>query len=104
MSSLISKVADMQEDEESDLDEEAALLFYKSVEERLKLKRKNKRQREDGWEIQTHYLCVMERLNKVTDSYTGTVCRLMMEQEEAEEEAEMDGEAKRGITYQVQWN
>lgn len=48
MSSLISKVADMQEDEESDLDEEAALLFYKSVEERLKLKRKNKRQREDG--------------------------------------------------------
>ncbi|KAM9443558.1 something about silencing protein 10 [Clarias gariepinus] len=71
------EVADMQEDEESDLDEEAALLFYKSVEERLKLKRKNKRQREDG---------------------------LMMEQEEAEEEAEMDGEAKRGITYQMAKN
>lgn len=49
----------------------------------------------------------MERLSRVrdlTDRYTGTliVCRLMMEQEEAEEEAEVDGEAKRGITYQVQ--
>lgn len=51
----------------------------------------------------------MERLNKVkdlTDGYTGTliVCRLTMEQEEAEEVEEMDGEAKRGITYQVQQN
>lgn len=32
-----------------------------------------------------------------------TACRSMMEQE-AEEAAEMDGAAKRGITYQVQWN
>lgn len=34
----------------SDSDEEAALLFYKGVEERLKLKRKNKRlpEQEDG--------------------------------------------------------
>ncbi|KAF5908723.1 something about silencing protein 10, partial [Clarias magur] len=73
----ISKVADMQEAEESDSDEEAALLFYKRVEERLKLKRKNKRQSKDG---------------------------LMMEHEEVEEEAEMHGEAKRGITYQMAKN
>ncbi|MCI4390176.1 hypothetical protein PDJAM_G00118400 [Pangasius djambal] len=67
----------MQEAEESDSDEEAALLFYKGIEERLKLKRKNKRLPEDG---------------------------LMMEQEEAEEEAEMNGESKRGITYQMAKN
>ncbi|KAB5537012.1 hypothetical protein PHYPO_G00113920 [Pangasianodon hypophthalmus] len=73
----ISKVADMQEAEESDSDEEAALLFYKGIEERLKLKRKNKRLPEDG---------------------------LMMDQEEAEEEAEMNGETKRGITYQMAKN
>lgn len=38
----------MQEDEESDLDGEAALLFYKGIEERMKLKRKSKRVPEDG--------------------------------------------------------
>ncbi|XP_017306478.1 something about silencing protein 10 [Ictalurus punctatus] len=73
----ISKVADKQEAEESDLDEEAALLFYKGIEERLKRKRKNKRLPEDG---------------------------SMIERDEAEEEAEMDGEAKRGITYQMAKN
>lgn len=31
---------DVQEDSDSDLDEEAALRFYRDVEERLKLKRK----------------------------------------------------------------
>ncbi|KAK3536654.1 hypothetical protein QTP86_015462 [Hemibagrus guttatus] len=73
----ISKVTAMQEAEVSDSDEEAALLFYKGIEERLKLKRKNKRLPEDG---------------------------LMMEQQDFEEEAEMDGEAKRGITYQMAKN
>ncbi|KAK2821392.1 hypothetical protein Q7C36_020735 [Tachysurus vachellii] len=73
----ISKVTAMQEAEVSDSDEEAALLFYKGIEERLKLKRKNKKLPDDG---------------------------LMMEQQEAEEEAEMDGEAKRGITYQMSKN
>ncbi|KAG7319079.1 hypothetical protein KOW79_017553 [Hemibagrus wyckioides] len=74
----ISKVTAVQEAEVSDSDEEAALLFYKGVEERLKLKRKNKRlpEQEDG---------------------------LMMEQQDFEEE-EMDGEAKRGITYQMAKN
>lgn len=38
----------MQEDEESDLDGEAALLFYKGIEQRMKLKRKNKKLLEDG--------------------------------------------------------
>lgn len=38
----------MQESEESELDEEAALLFYKAIEERMKLKRKTKRLPEDG--------------------------------------------------------
>lgn len=102
-------MADKQEAEESDLDEEAALLFYKGIEERLKRKRKNKRLPEDGWEIENDRQCVLERINRVrdlTDRYTGTliVCRSMIERDEAEEEAEMDGEAKRGITYQVQWN
>ncbi|KAI5614521.1 something about silencing protein 10 [Silurus asotus] len=74
----VSKVADMEKAEESDSDEEAALLFYKGIEERLKLKRKNKQLPEDG---------------------------LMIEQEEeAQEQEEMDGEAKRGITYQMAKN
>lgn len=99
----------MQEAEVSDSDEEAALLFYKGIEERLKLKRKNKKLPEDGWEINNDHHSAITRLNRVndlTDRYPGTliVSRLMMEQQEAEEEAEMDGEAKRGITYQVQWN
>ncbi|XP_060766490.1 something about silencing protein 10 [Neoarius graeffei] len=73
----ISKVADIQETVESDMDEEAALLFYKAIEERLKLKRmKKKRLPEDG--------SVMEQ--------------------EAEEAAEVDGAAKRGITYQMAKN
>ena len=38
----------MEEAEESDSDEEAALLFYKGIEERLKLKRKSKALQEDG--------------------------------------------------------
>lgn len=33
---------EIEEDSDSDLDEEAALRFYKNVEERLKLKRKTK--------------------------------------------------------------
>lgn len=46
----------------------------------------------------------VKRVKDLTDAHTGTVlvCRLMMEQEEAGAEAELDGEAKRGITYQVQ--
>ncbi|KAF7693276.1 something about silencing protein 10 isoform X2 [Silurus meridionalis] len=76
--SEVLKVADMEKAEESDSDEEAALLFYKGIEERLKLKRKNKQLPEDG---------------------------LMIEQEEEEQEQEeMDGEAKRGITYQMAKN
>lgn len=38
----------MQEAEDSDLDGEAALLFYKGIEERMKLKRKSKRLLPDG--------------------------------------------------------
>lgn len=38
----------MQEAEVSESDEDAALLFYKGIEERLKRKRKNKSLPEDG--------------------------------------------------------
>lgn len=38
----------MQEAEDSDLDDEAALLFYKGIEERMKLKRESKKLPEDG--------------------------------------------------------
>ncbi|XP_046882072.1 something about silencing protein 10 [Hypomesus transpacificus] len=62
------------EESDSDLDEEAALLFYRGVELKLKLKRKGKDQQ------------VEERL------------------EEGEEEVEADADAKRGITYQMAKN
>ncbi|TSK16237.1 Something about silencing protein 10 [Bagarius yarrelli] len=73
----VSKMAAMQEAEISDSDEEAALLFYRGIEEKLKLEKKNKRLPEEG---------------------------LMMEQEEAKEESEMNHEYKRGITYQMAKN
>lgn len=59
------------EEEDSDLDEEAALRFYRDVQERLKLKRKG-----DGPEA--------DKLDENED-----------------EEDETDPDAKRGITYQV---
>ncbi|XP_037535319.1 something about silencing protein 10 isoform X2 [Nematolebias whitei] len=62
------------EDSESDLDEEAALRFYREVEERMKLKRKSK-----GLEA--------EELK-----------------EDHEEMKELDEDGKRGITYQMAKN
>ncbi|XP_066528154.1 something about silencing protein 10 isoform X2 [Hoplias malabaricus] len=73
----VPETAGVEEAEESDSDEEAALLFYKGIEERLKRKRKNKELPED---------------------------RLMMDGEDLEEEQEMDEGAKRGITYQMAKN
>ncbi|KAI4875081.1 hypothetical protein NFI96_033370 [Prochilodus magdalenae] len=75
--SKVFETAGVEEAEESDSDEEAALLFYKGIEERLKLKRKSKALQEDG---------------------------LMMDKKELEEDQEMDGDAKRGITYQMAKN
>ncbi|XP_062842281.1 something about silencing protein 10 isoform X2 [Trichomycterus rosablanca] len=72
-----SEERDMEVAEESDLDEEAALLFYKGIEERLKRKRKNKKLPDNG---------------------------LAEQKEDEEEEAEMDGDGKRGITYQMAKN
>lgn len=64
------------EESDSDLDEEAALLFYRGVEERLKLKRKTKDpQAEEG-----------------------------LAEGVEEEEAAADTDAKRGITYQMAKN
>ncbi|KAL7842988.1 hypothetical protein AOLI_G00245000 [Acnodon oligacanthus] len=70
----VSEMAGVEEEEESDMDDEAALLFYKGIEERMKLKRKNRELQEDG---------------------------LMMDKEDLEELA---GDAKRGITYQMAKN
>uniref|UniRef100_A0A8B9HF98 UTP3 small subunit processome component n=1 Tax=Astyanax mexicanus TaxID=7994 RepID=A0A8B9HF98_ASTMX len=67
----------VEEAESSDSDEEAALRFYKGIEARLKLKRKNKDLQDGG---------------------------LSTAKEDQEEEAEMDGDAKRGITYQMAKN
>uniref|UniRef100_A0A8D3BNF9 UTP3 small subunit processome component n=1 Tax=Scophthalmus maximus TaxID=52904 RepID=A0A8D3BNF9_SCOMX len=68
------KVRFFSEDSDSDLDEEAALRFYRETEERLKLKRKSK---------DPH----AEELAKVGDV-----------------EDELDPDAKRGITYQMAKN
>ncbi|KAL6464655.1 hypothetical protein MHYP_G00269720 [Metynnis hypsauchen] len=72
----VSEMAGVEEEEESDMDDDAALLFYKGIEERMKLKRKNRELQEDG---------------------------LMMDKEDLEEQ-ELDGDAKRGITYQMAKN
>ncbi|XP_072521909.1 something about silencing protein 10 [Salminus brasiliensis] len=73
----ISEPVGVEEAEESDSDEEAALRFYKGIEARLKLKRKNKDLQDNG---------------------------LMMATEDLEEQPEMDADAKRGITYQMAKN
>lgn len=65
---------EVQEDSDSDLDEEAALRFYREVEERLKLKRKCNKPEDDQLE------------------------------ENEDEEEELDPDAKRGITYQMAKN
>ncbi|KAL7837426.1 hypothetical protein SRHO_G00271370 [Serrasalmus rhombeus] len=72
----VSEMAGVEEEEESDMDDDAALLFYKGIEERMKLKRKNRELQGDG---------------------------LMMDKEDLEEQ-ELDGDAKRGITYQMAKN
>ncbi|XP_078139921.1 something about silencing protein 10 [Centroberyx gerrardi] len=64
------------EDSDSDLDEEAALHFYRGVEEKLKLKRKS-------------------TSNDPQDEAL---------EESGDEEEEMDPDAKRGITYQMAKN
>ncbi|XP_039971956.1 something about silencing protein 10 [Xiphias gladius] len=65
---------EVQEDSDSDLDEEAALRFYRDVEERLKLKRKRNDAKAEE---------LVENDN---------------------EEEELDSDAKRGITYQMAKN
>ncbi|XP_071349298.1 something about silencing protein 10 [Trachinotus anak] len=65
---------EVEEDSDSDLDEEAALSFYRDVEERLKLKRKG------------------------NDPEAGELA------ENDNEEDELDPDAKRGITYQMAKN
>ncbi|XP_022538171.2 something about silencing protein 10 [Astyanax mexicanus] len=75
--SKVSEAVGVEEAESSDSDEEAALRFYKGIEARLKLKRKNKDLQDGG---------------------------LSTAKEDQEEEAEMDGDAKRGITYQMAKN
>uniref|UniRef100_A0A3B4DEN9 Sas10 C-terminal domain-containing protein n=1 Tax=Pygocentrus nattereri TaxID=42514 RepID=A0A3B4DEN9_PYGNA len=72
----VSEMAGVEEEEKSDMDDDAALLFYKGIEERMKLKRKNRELQGDG---------------------------LMMDKEDLEEQ-ELDGDAKRGITYQMAKN
>ncbi|XP_053171333.1 something about silencing protein 10 [Scomber japonicus] len=67
-------VPEIEEDSDSDLDEEAALQFYRGVEERLKLKRKTNDPAAEGLE------------------------------EHEDEEEEFDPDAKRGITYQMAKN
>ncbi|KAM4613842.1 something about silencing protein 10 isoform 4-T4 [Polymixia lowei] len=62
-------------DSDSDLDEEAALHFYRGVEERLKLKRKSKQNEPEAEEL-----------------------------EEGGDEEEIDQDAKRGITYEMSKN
>ncbi|XP_034022143.1 something about silencing protein 10 [Thalassophryne amazonica] len=64
------------EDSESDLDEEAALSFYKEMEQRMKIKRKNARSHLEAEVLEDHNL----------------------------EETEMDSDVKRGITYQMAKN
>ncbi|XP_073324731.1 something about silencing protein 10 [Pagrus major] len=71
-------VPEVEEDLDSDLDEEAALRFYKQMEERLKLKRK-------GNDPEA------EELGENDD-------------ENDNEEEAPDGDAKRGITYQMAKN
>uniref|UniRef100_A0A8D3AX33 UTP3 small subunit processome component n=1 Tax=Scophthalmus maximus TaxID=52904 RepID=A0A8D3AX33_SCOMX len=66
----------VEEDSDSDLDEEAALRFYRETEERLKLKRKSK----DPHSI----FCRLAKVGDVED--------------------ELDPDAKRGITYQMAKN
>jgi len=67
-------VPEIEEDSDSELDEEAALRFYKGVEERSKLKRKTN-------DPEAEWL-----------------------QEDKDEEQELDPDAKRGITYQMAKN
>ncbi|XP_071386436.1 something about silencing protein 10 isoform X1 [Centroberyx affinis] len=69
-------VPEAAEDSDSDLDEEAALRFYRGVEEKLKLKRKS-------------------TSNDPQDEAL---------EESGDEEEEMDPDAKRGITYQMAKN
>ncbi|XP_060925327.1 something about silencing protein 10 isoform X1 [Limanda limanda] len=68
-------MAEVEEDSDSDLDDEAALRFYREVEERLKLKRKSKNP-EDEEELA----------------------------EDKQEMEALDPDAKRGITYQMAKN
>ncbi|CAB1459542.1 unnamed protein product [Pleuronectes platessa] len=67
-------MAEVEEDSDSDLDDEAALRFYKEVEERLKLKRKSKNPEDE---------------------------ELVEDKQEMEP---LDPDAKRGITYQMAKN
>lgn len=46
---LAEAVSEVTENSDSELDEEAALRFYKGVEERLKLKRKGKAPEAEEW-------------------------------------------------------
>lgn len=75
--SRVSEAVGLEEADSSDSDEAAALRFYKGIEARLKLKRKNKEQQDVG---------------------------LTMAKEDMEEEQDLDGDAKRGITYQMAKN
>lgn len=91
---------EIEEDSDSELDEEAALKFYRGVEERLKLKRKTKDPEAEGWVGKYCIFKGRDKYNRECDQLL-ICCRLENEDDDDDDEEEFDPDAKRGITYQV---